>query len=78
MNTFTNLVKRSLVEEGTRGRVGASREVGALVGVLLLPALNSRTGPWSASLSCSPIGLAEGLMQGLRQARDPGAIAMEI
>ena len=78
MNTFMNLVKRFLVEEGTRGGVGASGGVGALVEASSLPALNPRTGPWPASSSYSPMGLAGGLTQGLRQAQDPGAIAMKI
>ena len=78
MNTFMNLVKRSLVEERTRVGVGASEGVGALVGASLLPALNSQTGPWPASSSCSPIGLVGELTQGLRRAQDPGAIAIEI
>ena len=66
------------MEEGTRGGVGASGRVGALVGASSLPALNPRTRPWPASLSCSPMGSAGGLTQRLRRARDPGAIAMEI
>ena len=73
-----NLVKRSLVEERIRGGVGASKGVGALVGASLLPALNRRTRLWPASSSCSPVGLAGGLTQRLCQARDPGAIVMEI
>ena len=78
MNTFMNLVKKSLVEEGTRGGVGAFEGIGALVGASLLPALNPWTGPWPASLSYSPVGSAGGLTRGLRQARDLEAIAMEI
>ena len=74
MNTFINLVKRSLVEEGIRGGVGASGGVEAS----LFPALNPQTGPWPASLSCSLVGLAGELTQGLCQARDPRAIAIEI
>ena len=72
------MVKRSLVEGRIKGGIGACEGVGALVGASLLPALNSRTGPWPASSSCSPVGLAGGLMQGLRPVRDPGAIAMKI
>ena len=78
MNTFINLVKRSLVEERTRGRVGAFRGVKALVGALSLPAVNSWIGPWPASSSYSPMRLAGRLTQELRRARDPGAIVMEI
>ena len=66
------------MEEGTRGGIGASGGVGASVGASSLPALNPRTGPWPASSSCSPVGSAGGLTRGLRRARDPGAIAMEI
>ena len=73
-----NLVKRFLVEEGIRGGVEASRRVGALVGASLLPMLNLRIEPWPASSSCSPVELAEGLTQGLYQAQDHRAIAMEI
>ena len=78
MNTFMNLVKRFLVEEGTRGGIGASGGVKALIGASLLPVLNLRTGPWPVSSSCSPIGSAGGLTQGLRQIQDLGAIAIEI
>ena len=68
-----NFVKKSSVG-GTRGGVGASRGVEALS----LPAFNLPAGPWGlASSSCSPMGSAGGLLQGLRQARDLGAIAME-
>ena len=72
------MVKRSLVERGTRGGVGASRGVGALVGASLLPALNPRIGPWPASLFYSLVESAGGLTQELCQAQDPGAIAMKI
>ena len=78
MNIFMNLVKRFLVEKGTRDGVGASEGVGALVEASSLPALNLQTGPRPARSSCSLVRLAEGLTQGLRQAQDPGAIAMEI
>ena len=39
MNIFVNLVKKSLVEKGTRDKVGVSRRIRALEGVkiLLLP-----------------------------------------
>ena len=73
-----NVVKRSLVEKRTRGGVKASGGVGALVRASSLPALNLWTEPWPANSSYSPVRLAEGLTQGLRQAQDPGAIAMEI
>ena len=73
-SAFINFVKRSLVEE-TRGRVGASRGVGAS----LLPASDLLAGPWRlTSSSCSHVGLVGGLLRGLRWARDPGAIAMEL
>ena len=73
-NAFINFVKKSLVG-GTRGRVGASRGVEAL----LLPASDLFAEPWRlASSFCSPMGLAKRLLQGLRQAQDPGAIAMKI
>ena len=75
-NTFMNCVKRSLVEEGTKGGVRASRELKASkgVGALLVPILDLVVGPWwSASLSCS-MRLAEGLTQELHQMRDPRAI----
>ena len=61
-----------------RGGVGASGGVRALVGTSLLPALNLWTEPWPASSSYSPVVLAGRLMQRFCQARDPGAIAMEI
>ena len=64
MNIFMNLVTRSLVEEGIRGGVEAFREVEALVGASLLPALNSPTGFWPASSSFSPVRFARGLTQG--------------
>ena len=66
------------MEEGTRGGVGAFGGVRALVEASLLPALNPRTGLWPASSSYSLVGSAGGLTQGLRQAQDPRAIAMEI
>ena len=78
MNTFMNLVKKSLVKEGTRSGVEASGGVGTLVGASSLPALNSQTGLWPASLFYSPVRLAKGLTQGLRQAQDPKAITMKI
>ena len=73
-----NLVKRSSVKEETRGGIKAFGGIGASVGALSLTALNPRTGFWRASSSYSPVRLAGGLTQGLYQARDPGAIAMEI
>ena len=78
MNTFINLVKRSLVKGRTKGRVGASKGVGASVGALSLSVLNLRTEPWPASLSYSPVGSAGGLMQEFCQAQDLEAIAIEI
>ena len=72
MNTFINLVKKSLEVWRTRGEVEASGGARAL----LLLALNLFTGPWvPVSLSSSPAGLTGVLTQGLRQARDSGAIA---
>ena len=71
-------MKRSLVKRGIRDRVGASKEIEALVGALLLSALNLWTGPWPASLSYSPVKWAGGLTQGFCQAQDPKAIAIEI
>ena len=45
MNTFMNLVKRSLEVKRTRGGVGASGGMRALVGASLLPALDLLTEP---------------------------------
>ena len=73
-----NLMKRSSVERGTRGGVRASKGVGASVGASSLLALNPWTGPWPASSSYSPVGSAEGLIQRLRRAQDPRAIAIDI
>ena len=73
-----NLVKKSLVEEGTRGRVRASGGVKVLIKASLLPALNFRTRHRLASSSCSLVESVERLTQRFRQARDPGAIIMEI
>ena len=69
-----NYVNRSLAGGGTRGRMGASGGVKAL----LLLALDFLTRPWaSASLFCS-IKLTERLTQGLCQmVEDPGAIAKD-
>ena len=78
MNTFMNVVKRSLMEGGTRGRVRAFGGVEASVEASSLPALNPRIGPWPASSSYSSMGSAGGLMRGLRRAQDPGAIAIKI
>ena len=78
MNTFMNLIKRSLIEGGTRDRVEASGEVETLVGASSLPALNPQTGPWPASSFYSPMGSAGELTRGLHQVRDSGAITMEI
>ena len=78
MNTFMNLVKRSSVKERIRGGIGASGGIGALVKASSLLAFNPRTGLWPASLSCSPVGLARELTQGLYQAQGPEAITMEI
>ena len=71
MNIIINLVKRFSEVGGTRGGVEASGEVGALS----LPALNPLAGPWPASSSSFPAELTGVLTQGLRQARDFGAIA---
>ena len=73
-----NLVKKSLVEEGTRGGVKASGGVEALVKASLLLTLNLLTGLWPANSSCSPIRLAGRLTQELCQAQDPRTIAIEI
>ena len=75
-----NFVKKSLVGE-IKGRVGALGRVKALerIGALLLLAFDFFVRLWGlASSSCSLVGSARGLLQGLRQARDPGAIAIEI
>ena len=70
MNTFMNLVKRSLEVGGARGGVEASGGVG----VSLLPALDLPGAP--ASSSCSSGMSAGGLMQELCWVvRDPRAIA---
>ena len=71
-------MKRSLVEGGIKGEVRASGRVRALVEASLLSALNLWTEPWPVNSFCSPVGSAKGKTQGLRQAQDPGAIAMEI
>ena len=61
--------------EGTRSRVGALRGVGASS----LPTSDLFIGSWGlTSSSCPLMGLAEGLLQGLYQAQDSGAIAMEL
>ena len=60
---------------GIRGRIGASGGVGAS----LLPASDLLSGLCGlASSFCSPVGSAGRLLQGLRRAQDPGAIAMEL
>ena len=66
------------MERGIKDGIRISKGVRALVEALLLPALNSRTGPWPASLSYSPVGLAGRLTQGFHQAQDFRAIAMKI
>ena len=78
MNIFMNLVKKSLVEGGTKSGVRASGGVRALVGASSLSAFNPWTGPWPANSFCSLVGSAERLMQKLHQVRDPEAIVMEI
>ena len=78
MNTFINLIKRSLIEKGTRDGVGASGEIKALVGASLLPTLNLETELWPASSLYSLVGLVGGLMQGLRRIQNSRAIIMEI
>ena len=78
MNTFINLVKKSLVKERTRGGVGASKGVRASVRASSFLALNPRTELWLASSSCSPVRSAKGLTRGLRRAQNPGAIVIEI
>ena len=60
-------MKRFSVEKRTKGGIEASGGIRALVRTLSLSILNLLTGPWPPSLSCSPVGLAGGLMQGLRQ-----------
>ena len=77
MNTFMNLVKRSLEVGGTRGGVEASGGVGASVRALLLPALDLLAGPSAPpSLSSYLAGSTGVLTQGLRRVvRDPRAIA---
>ena len=65
----------------TKGEVRALGGVRALkrVGALSLLAFNLLVGPWGpVSLSCSSMRSAGKLLQGLRQAQDLGAIAMEI
>ena len=78
MNIFMNLVKRSLIKKGTEGRIGASKGVSALIRASLLLTLNSWTRPWLANSSYFLVGLIRRLTQGLHQAQDSGAIAMEI
>ena len=75
MNTFMNLVKRSLEVGVTRGGLEASGGVEASVGALLLPALDPLAGVWLASSSSSPARSTGVLTQGLRRVvRDLGAI----
>ena len=60
---------------GIKGGIGASKRVGAS----LLPISDLFAGSWGpASSSCSPVRSAGRLLQGLCQARDPRAIAIEI
>ena len=73
-----NLVKGSLVERGTKGRVEVSGGVKALVKASLLSTLNLLTRLWLANSSYFPIKLAGGLTQKLCQARDPRAVAIKI
>lgn len=55
------------------GKVSAFKEIDAS-----LPILDLSTRSWApASLSCSSVKLAKGLMQGLRQKQDFGAIAKD-
>ena len=54
------------MKRGIRGRVGAFRGIGALIGALLFLALNPWTGPWPANSSCSPIKWGRRLTQELR------------
>ena len=59
--------------------MGASKEIKALVEASSLPVLDLFAGPWVLASSSSFLaGLAKILMQGLRQARNPGAMAMEL
>ena len=75
MNTFINLVKRFLVGERTKGGVGASRKIKALVKALLLPTLDFLARLWAPTSSCYfSTRLAKGLTQKLRQIPDLGAI----
>ena len=71
MNTFMNFVKRSLVKEGTRGGVGAIKEVKAS----LLLVLDLFFYPASSFYSVS---LAKTLMQRLCQAQISQAITKEV
>lgn len=59
-----------LVEEETRGRVGTSGRVEALVKALLLPTLDLLTGFYLSSLFCS-MRLVKRLTQKLWQLQDP-------
>ena len=59
---------------GIRGGVEASKGVVAL----LLLTSDLLTGPWElASSFCFPVRSAGGLLRGLHQIQDPGAIAIE-
>ena len=79
MNTFINLVKKSSVERGIKSRVRSFEEIGALVGASSLPVLDFFARFWApASLSSSLTGSAKVLTQGLWQAQDLVAIAMEL
>ena len=46
----------------TRGNIGASKRIGALIRALLLSILDLLTEPYPASLFCSSVGLAWGLI----------------
>ena len=60
MNTFINLVKKTLIEEEKKGRIRASKEVKALIKASLLSPLDFLIGSWLTSLSYSQISWLKG------------------
>ena len=61
------------------GEIRNGIETSGRIGALSLPTFDLLAGLWGlASSSCFLIELARGLLQGLCQTQDPGAIAMKI
>ena len=76
MNTFMNLIKKSLEVRRTIDGVETSKNIRALIGASLLLALDPPTRRLApASSSSLSAGLIEVLTQGLQRViQDPGAI----